>query len=145
MPPFLFLVLVIWVFFLFFPLVSLGKSLSILDLSKEPTFSLINSLYCFSILYLIYVCSDLYYIFPSASSVLILSSKKPSFELINSVFNCFSITKLCFNYIVHSAFFFFFFFLVFLGHLFTEDSRLCRRYSIYRKHFLYIIWHLQVL
>ena len=79
MPPFLFLVLVIWVFFLFFPLVHLGKSLSVLDLSKEPTFSLINSLYCFSILYLIHVRSDLYYFFASARSVLILSSKKNKF------------------------------------------------------------------
>lgn len=53
---------------LFF-LVSLANSLSILLIffPKEPTFGFVDSSYCFSILYFLYLCPNIYYFFPSVS------------------------------------------------------------------------------
>ena len=44
------------------------------DLFKEAIFGFLDFLYCFSILYFIYLCSNFYYFLPSISFELLCSS-----------------------------------------------------------------------
>lgn len=62
--PLLFLILIIWVFSFF---LNLAKDLSTLMFKKETLFHWFFFSSCFSSLYFIYPCSNLYYFLPPAS------------------------------------------------------------------------------